>query len=218
MPFLKNYPFLGKIAFGFIIGVLAIALCYFYFDPLIAYKMAKYHLPKSIFLKWMNDISTAARIFAFLLIITLGIKAGWKPLTRNEKSFFTLGLAAGISIYLKDLLKVGFGRFWPATWYMDNPSLLKDQAYGFHFWKWDYAYGAFPSGHTTIVFCVMTFVWVLAPKWRWAAAVICTIQIIPLLLLNYHFLGDLISGALLGSLCAIFAIRINHLAKKENVN
>jgi membrane-associated phospholipid phosphatase len=214
---LNQGKFILRLCFVFIAAVVAILLCHFFLDQWIAFKMAEYRFSKTIFFKWMNELSMGVRLSAFFLIIAMGIKMAIKPLTWNEKCLFILAIAVGIAIFLKDFFKVFFGRLWPETWYMNNPSLIQHHAYGFHFWKWDYAYASFPSGHTTAVVCVMTFLWILSPRWRWLAIFGCIVQVIPLIALNYHFLGDLVAGGFLGYFVAVFAIRSSCLTsfKKE---
>lgn len=191
--------FFGSIAF--------IAICYFYFDKPIAYVMHNLHFPRYQILKWINPCY-AVRILSFVLLVGLGIKAMLRPLSRIQRLLFSCSIACGLSIFLKNTFKGFFGRYWPESFNHNNPSLIKDQAYGFHFWKWDEAHASFPSGHTALVFCAMTYLWVVAPKWRWLAALVCLFQTAVALLYNFHFLGDLIGGALLGSMCAAITIKI----------
>lgn len=204
-----NRNFLRNMGLTFLGCLILILLCYFYLDPIIAYKLTGGQFDHYLFLQWIGQIAVVFYFSAFFLLIMMGIKGARKPLSKIEEYLFTFGAAASASVLLKDAFKIIFGRLWPETWYMNNPSLIKNQAYGFHFWNFNYPFGAFPSGHTTVVFCAMTFMWVLAPKWRWLAILICLLQVIPLLLLNYHFLSDIIAGAFLGFCCAIFAIKIN---------
>lgn len=71
-------------------------------------------------------------------------------------AFAMMGLLISCSYFYLD--------HWPATWSNNNPSLLKDNAFGFHFWKWDNGtYGSFPSGHTALVACAATLIWGICP-------------------------------------------------------
>ncbi len=53
-----------------------------------------------------------------------------------------------------------FGRDWPETWIDNNPSLIRDGAYGFHPFHGNSAYGSFPSGHTARTLAVAAVVWI----------------------------------------------------------
>lgn len=206
---------MGKKVIAFFAVIAIIILCHFYWDKQIAYAMHNLQLPKYPFMMWINKISTLVRFIVFALLIGLGIKALVRPFTRLQQHLFSLSAACAISLYLKDIFKVLCGRYWPDTWYQNNPSLLQNQSYGFHFWKWDYAYASFPSGHSTIVFCAMTYLWIIAPKWRPLAVLVCIAQMVPLITYNYHFLGDIVSGALLGSMCALIAIKYSQSFDKH---
>ncbi len=206
---------LKKFIFSILIFILIISICYYYLDKPIAFEMNRINFRKYSFFKWLNQISFICSFTSFVLLITLSLKAILRPLKGPQRSLFLLSSTVATSIFLKDFFKVIFGRTWPDTWFANNPSLIKDQIYGFHFWKWDYAYESFPSGHATVAFCVITFLWILAPKWRWLAVVLALFQTIPLIAFNYHFLGDVIGGAYLGSLCSWIAIRINNTLKAQ---
>jgi membrane-associated phospholipid phosphatase len=193
---------------------LFLILSYVYFDRPIAYQMAEINLNAFFLFHIFNPIAIVIDVGAILTIIILGIKGCLKVLTQQESRLFLMSVTIGIAVYIKSFLKILFGRFWPQTWYLDNPSLLQNQVYGFDFLHLDFPYGAFPSGHATVVFCAMTFVWLLAPKWRWLALLVCLLQASALIVLNYHFLSDVIGGAVLGILCSLASVRMRLF--KEN--
>lgn len=202
-------------SFCFLFCALLVIFCYFFVDQWVVHEMARLQLQSHPFpmkiLMTMNQVGLIINLSTNVLIIIYGLKALCKHLTWKEKSLFMGGVTTGTAIYLKTFFKMLLGRFWPNTWYLDNPSLLKHQAYGFALWHSEYPYGAFPSGHTTITFCAMTFVWALAPRWRVLAILVCLSQVIPLIALNYHFVSDIIAGAFLGIFCALFGIGIGGL-------
>lgn len=85
-------------------------------------------------------------------------------------------------------------------------SILRDHAYGFHFFHSGVAYQSFPSGHTTVAVAAMTAIWIAFPRliWRGLAVLVIAAVVIGLLGENYHFLGDCIAGGWLGATVAIY--------------
>jgi membrane-associated phospholipid phosphatase len=118
--------------------------------------------------------------------------------------------AAAVNLYItlvfKDHLKFAFGRYWPDTWLKTpNPSLVQDGAYGFHPFHGGEAFDSFPSGHTARIFAILSVVWIAAPRWRWLCVLGCGSVIVGLVGMNYHFVGDVIGGAGLGTITGMYA-------------
>ena len=65
-------------------------------------------------------------------------------------------------------------------------------------------YSSFPSGHTTTVFAVVTYLSILFPKyiylWFSVAVVVASSRI----LANDHFISDIFAGAIVGTVATIF--------------
>ena len=73
-------------------------------------------------------------------------------------------------------------------------------AYGFHPFHSGPGYKAFPSGHAAVVFSVAAILWFSYPRGRWCYGLVCAAMSAALVGLNYHFVGDVIGGAVLGSI------------------
>lgn len=123
-------------------------------------------------------------------------------------------VALYISMQIKDLLKIFFGRYWPKTWIQNNLSLINNNVYGFNFLHGSAMVGAFPSGHSACTaFCVMWLIRLL-PKCQSGFILIGMMVPISLIILDYHFLGDCLAGIILGGdLAAISIILYNFLIK-----
>jgi membrane-associated phospholipid phosphatase len=115
--------------------------------------------------------------------------------------------AVVIGQFLKDIFKVIFGRYWPATFVCNNPSLVSNHVYGFQWFKSGSAYASFPSGHTTFIFSFSISMWFLFPKLRWLWFLLAFLVVVGQIGMYYHFLSDVIAGALLGSLVGFYIIR-----------
>jgi len=127
--------------------------------------------------------------------------------------------AASVSILITAALvydlKLGFGRYWPETWVNDNPSLIRDGAYGFHPFHSGAAFGSFPSGHTARTLAVTSVVWIAYPRWRWLSGLVSAAVPIGLVGMNYHFVGDTIGGGFLGANVGAYTARFFRLPSVE---
>jgi membrane-associated phospholipid phosphatase len=109
------------------------------------------------------------------------------------------GVSFAVSELIKDQLKFAFGRTWPETWTRNNPSYIRDHAFGFHPFHGGGGYASFPSGHTVAICSVMSVLWICYPRFRVLYALCIAAVAIGLVGANFHFLGDVIAGGFLGS-------------------
>lgn len=102
-----------------------------------------------------------------------------------------IGLAVMLSGLVTDLIKVGVGR--------GRPKLLDQMDFfGFVTIGWRSDYQSFPSGHATTSAALALAVSWLVPR-LWAPALLFAIVIaVSRVVLNAHFLGDVVGGAAVG--------------------
>lgn len=122
-----------------------------------------------------------------------------RALTRIKTAALLCSLSLTSAEATKNFLKYVFGRFWPDTWIQNNPSFIRDGAYGFHPFHGGPAYASFPSGHTAITFAVVSVLWILYPRFRPLYALAALAVVIGLIGANYHFFSDVIGGAFVGT-------------------
>ncbi|MBU0721692.1 phosphatase PAP2 family protein [bacterium] len=65
-------------------------------------------------------------------------------------------------------------------------------------------YTSFPSGHTTTVFAVFTYLSLFFPKYLWLWLSLAIILASSRLLANDHFLSDIFAGVLIGTVSTMF--------------
>jgi membrane-associated phospholipid phosphatase len=109
---------------------------------------------------------------------------------------------------IKDQLKLVFGRTWPDSWAPAVASLIRDNEYGFHFFRSGLSYQSFPSGHAAVVATVMTVLWILYPKGRAVYALCICIADVALVLLNLHFVSDVVAGTFVGASTGLFTVTL----------
>ena len=99
-------------------------------------------------------------------------------------------------------LKLVFGRTWPSSWMGNNPSYVRDGIYGFNFFHGGNEYASFPSGHMAMICAVIAVLWVYFPAARTFYVVAILTAGAGLVVANYHFLSDVITGSFVGVTCA----------------
>lgn len=127
----------------------------------------------------------------------------WVLAARPLPPWGTVAVLCSISVLVTELtksqLKYVFGRTWPETFMQNNPSFIRDGAYGFNFFHGGPGYGSFPSGHTAAVCALVSVLWILVPRGRPLYVVAVAAVVIGLTVADYHFLSDMIAGGFLGT-------------------
>ena len=124
---------------------------------------------------------------------------GWlDPAIRAVATIFVIVAAAGLA---DDALKIIFGRARPYLW-------LKGDMSGFGFFRYGAKYASFPSGHTTTSTAAALAFGAIWPRWQpaflGAAAAIAASRIV----LDVHYLSDVVAGAALGGFVALSILRL----------
>jgi membrane-associated phospholipid phosphatase len=86
--------------------------------------------------------------------------------------------------------------------------LIANGVYGFHPFHWGIAYESFPSGHATAICAVTWILWLGYPRWRWWYAMVCLCTCAALVGMNYHFVGDVVAGVILGCVTGVWMGRL----------
>lgn len=133
------------------------------------------------------------------VFLSLGLWAlSGRALSWPQKCALLCSISLMIAETIKLELKFAFGRTWPDSWLGDNPSFLRNGAYGFHFFHGDRAYASFPSGHMAVTCAVLSVLWFFYPSWRTAYVIAGLAVAAGLIGANYHFVSDVIAGSFVG--------------------
>jgi len=178
---------------------LLVTLCYFFVDRPVAWFVHD-HVPHSALLIWPTLLPPILVRLAPLAVIVAFAWWACQPQRRGPMVLLAFSLSLIVAEAIKDQLKWCVGRYWPETWVNNNPSLIQDGAYGFHPFHKGVAFESFPSGHTLVVFSLASIAWLLWPRWRWLWSLAALAVVVGLLGMNYHFVGDIVAGAFLGSI------------------
>jgi len=189
-----------------------VAACYFFVDRPVAYFVHDRRSGSDFVLKDLTYPPPVLEGWAPVVLAALMVRRAWGPFRRWEWAL----LAACVSLVLAEEFRgtVSFvaGRDWPGTWIDDNPSLLKDGAYGFHPFHRGSAYGSFPSGHTARTLAAAAVCWIAYPRWRWACVLASLAVAVGLIGMNYHFVSDVIAGGFLGAFVGTYTAHLCGLA------
>jgi membrane-associated phospholipid phosphatase len=194
------------------ICIAAVLICYFWIDRPVAFFVYRHHINSIHVFRWLTYPPPEVQNWSALALTILVIRRAWGPFLRWQKVL----LVACISVIVADDFRVSLGdvcgRYWPETWTHDNPSLIGTGAYGFHPFQRGDDVGSFPSGHACRILG-FGMVWMIAiPGSRIVAAVLCAPMLVSLVLMNYHFVSDVIAGSVLGAMIAAYA---SHLARLQ---
>ena len=135
------------------------------------------------------------------------------PKGRGRDFLLLLGLSILLTFALKNELKWVFGRTWPR----DPASGIHGAVTGGFHWFHGKLFlgseetGAFPSGHTAIAFAALLPLGLYCRSLMPWCLIIAAMEGIALTILGYHFLSDVLAGALLGIVCTAAASAILQL-------
>lgn len=172
---------------------------YLWLDRPIALTAHTYHAYQASFapFTYVPEPMAAAGCIVFL---AAGL---WVLAGRRLAPWATVALLSSMSVLLTEIikseLKFVFGRTWPETFVQNNPSFIRDGAFGFNFFHGGAGYGSFPSGHTAAICALVSVLWIMAPKGRPLYVLAVLAVVIGLIGADYHFLSDIIAGGFVGT-------------------
>ncbi|MBA3883531.1 MAG: phosphatase PAP2 family protein [Chthoniobacterales bacterium] len=198
---------------GLLVCLAAVLVCYLWIDRPVAFFAYRHHLNEVRIFRWLTYPPPQVQTWSPLILTVIAIRRARGPLAHWRKVL----LVACVSLIVTDQFRVCLGdicgRYWPETWFHGNPSLIGNGTYGFHPFQDDDEVGSFPSGHATRILSFVTVWWLTTPRSRHIGAVISIPMLMSLVLMDYHFVGDVIAGAFVGAIIAAYAV---HLAKLQN--
>ena len=134
-----------------------------------------------------------------LLIWFTGAYLVGRPPSALGWQILRFAIAVAVALFLKEQLKILFGRTWPETWVNDNPSYIRDGVFEFRPLAGGRGYMAFPSGHATLIAVSAVVIAQALPWTRWICAAALAAVVIGQIGANYHWTSDLIAGLYLGA-------------------
>jgi membrane-associated phospholipid phosphatase len=185
-----------------------VTVCYFFVDRPVAFFVYEHRSGHDALLKDLTYPPPILEAWAPVVLAALMVRRVWGPFRRWEWALLAASVGLILAEQFRETISFVAGRYWPATWVDDNPSLLRDGAYGFHPFHGGSAYGSFPSGHTARTLAVATVVWIAYPRWRWASVLASLAVPTGLIGMDYHFVSDVIAGGFLGAIVGTYTAHL----------
>lgn len=186
------------IAYGILPVALAVYVCIKYLDRDVALLVQRQLYGNELWARHTSSLpdllfgtvlfTTSACYILFRYRVSRGV------VNLNTHTCMLLAVVAPVSYGVKSALKYVFGRITTREW------LLSPGQYGFHWFQGGGAYSGFPSGHMLVFTALVAVMWRLYPAYRKGYFVFLLCMALALILTNYHFVSDVISGAYLGFL------------------
>jgi len=194
---------------GMLLTTLFVIISILWFDRPIAYffhdTLGTWHFPGGL-ARWFALSITLVSAFVFAILGLCAVMG--RRFTKIETTVLVSVISVLAAEPTKSKLKLVFGRTWPDNWRPTNLSLIHDGVYGFHPFHSGPAYESFPSGHVITVAAVTSVVWSFFPKLR-IVCVVCTVTASAVLvILNLHFLSDVVAGAFVGISTGLFSVAL----------
>ena len=190
------------------IGLLAVVVCYSWVDRPVAFYVHDHGLNDIRIFKWLTYPPPRIQSWSPALLMLLVIRRAWGPWARWQSTLFM----ALLSLIVADQCRVSLGhvcgRYWPETWHDNNPSLIGTDTYGFDPFQYGNDVSSFPSGHATRILSFATVWWLLMPCGRPFWILVCPPLLFSLVAMNYHFVGDVVAGGVLGAIVGVYAVRL----------
>lgn len=95
-----------------------------------------------------------------------------------------------------DIIKFISGRSRPAL-------LFSEHIATFSFFRTEHLWTSFPSGHSATAWSIAMFLALLFPKWRHLSILFGVLVAASRVVLNYHYLSDVIIGSYLGGITSV---------------
>lgn len=167
------------------------------------------------FVKWVVSAKSLHTFIIFInkyiynfSLIMIAICFCMAPTLRNNYTY-KFCTSSCLSVVLSGAFKEGlmliFGHRTPVT---INLLTATKHTFEFHLFHGGGSYSSFPSGHMTIICALTASIWLFYPKLRWLSLLFSILMGLSLIIFNYHFVSDVLSGAILGTLTAICVKKI----------
>jgi len=181
---------------GLSIGaVLIIVISYFFLDLHIARCFHALSQETRNVFEWI----TKAGVSTTYLVVSFGLFIFFRWIRKDRFHadcallFFSNVVLSGV---VTNIVKFLVGRLRPKMFFESG-------LYGFDPFHIGYEFNSLPSGHATTVFAIATTCSIFWPKYRILFFIFATTVALSRLVLNAHYLSDVLAGACIGTMTAI---------------
>lgn len=194
---------------------LLVVICYFWIDRPVAYFVHNDRVEKVAVFKWLTYPPPLVQIWSPLILTLLIIRRGFGTFNHWERTLFVACISLIVADEFRTSLGDLFGRYWPETWFDNNPSLIGTGTYGFHPFESGDDTGSFPSGHAARILGFGSVWWLAYPRIRILLILIILPMLISLVAMDYHFVSDVIAGVFVGGIVGSFASHLGNVMNRS---
>jgi membrane-associated phospholipid phosphatase len=196
--------------------VFAVVVCYYFVDRPVAFFVHRHQIARFEEFRWLTEPPPLVQSWSPLVLVALAVRRGFGPWRQWQAVLFL----ACVSLIVADQFRASLGdlcgRYWPETWHDNNPSLIGTGAYGFHPFEVGDDGGSFPSGHAARIVGFFSVFWLAMPRGRWLYAILAAPMLVALVAMNYHFVGDVVAGSVLGGSVGAWAVALSPPREQGN--
>jgi membrane-associated phospholipid phosphatase len=215
MPEVDGYrTLLTRAAAGLAVGLAAVVVCFFWIDVPVAYYVHRHQINHIEVFRLLTLPPPIVQAWSPLVLALLMVYRAWRPFARWQLALLAACLSMIVADEFRTSLGDASGRYWPETWFDNNPSLISNGIYGFHPFQRGDDVGSFPSGHAARIVGFAAVWWIAFPRSWLLCALVCLPMLVSLVAMNYHFVGDVIAGSVLGGIVAAYAAQLAGLRHK----
>ncbi len=197
---------------------MVVAICYQWIDRPVAFYVHRHQIDDYRVFKWLTYPPPWMQSWSPLILTVLMVRRAFGSFARWQFALLTACLSLLVADEFRTSLGDLCGRYWPETWFDNNPSLIGNGTYGFHPFQTGDDIGSFPSGHAARILGFAGVWWLMLPASRPLLLLICPPLLVSLVAMNYHFVGDVVAGGTLGGIVAMYATWLATQPETENPN
>lgn len=184
--------------------LIAIVVAVRWIDLPLARELAQFDLARALFRSKPLGLPILPGLSLAVLVLGLVVLVTGRPLPRWLVAGSLAAVALLSSLYVtEEFLKPVFGRVIPSV-------ALRGHVSGFHWLRSGSPYQSFPSGHSVQAASVVAVMWGFYPRLRRWMLAACAVLAAALMLGEWHYLGDILAGGLVGTLAGAGVVGIWH--------
>lgn len=197
-------PSIRATGFALLIGALAVVVCYLTVDRPVSHFVHDHHLSRLQVFQWLTLPPPILQAWSPAILIFCLILRAMRPACRAALVAIAACVGLVVADQFKESMALVFGRSWPETWIDNNPSLIGDGTFDFHWLHGSPKYASFPSGHMARVGAAVAAYWIAYPRLKILYILVMLATAAGLLGMNYHFVGDILGGTCVGGIVGAY--------------
>lgn len=190
-------------AFGLLaLVLLAIVVAVLWVDVPLSQALSHFGFARAVFRSRPLALPVLPVLSFVVLALGVGLKLAGRPLPRWLVAGSLAAVALLASLWLtEEVFKPIFGRVIPSV-------ALRGHESGFHWLRRGAPFQSFPSGHSVQASAIIAVFWGFYPKLRGLMVAGFALIAVALMVGEWHYLGDIIAGGLVGTLGGIAVVRL----------